>query len=399
MRPSTATVPCFIASAKPSRALLGLTRGRAIASRYAGRGDARRLLDDVQPVGESSASSQRAAIETASRSSERSTHGSPVRAQGDPAPLVAGRERAEEDAHALGGLGRDDRRQLLACRRRRAARGRRNLLELLRETHEAELRLAAWPSSRERRRHAIEPVRAAWGDVRPLRAAALVRAGRAAGGASSSIALAAGPGRSPCSTSPRAPGTVAIELVRRKGCRVIGLDQSVEMLEVARERVPPDVELVHGDADQLPFEDGVVRRAHVHVPLPLRRRSRGDARRAGASRAGPAGRSRGSSSACPKTRSPGPPGRRTSAGVSRWPDGSSRPSWAEVGGFLGDSVTGLLARPGRSIGCSEPGVHAGIEDVPSRSPDASAEASSSGGGARDAARRGTRCARAAGATT
>jgi demethylmenaquinone methyltransferase/2-methoxy-6-polyprenyl-1,4-benzoquinol methylase len=51
-------------------------------------------------------------------------------------------------------------------------------------------------------------------------------------------------------------GTVAIELARRKGCRVVGLDQSVEMLEVARERVPPEVELVHGDAVQLPFEDG-----------------------------------------------------------------------------------------------------------------------------------------------
>ncbi len=51
-------------------------------------------------------------------------------------------------------------------------------------------------------------------------------------------------------------GTVAIELARRKGCRVVGLDQSVEMLEVARERVPPEVELVHGDAGRLPFEDG-----------------------------------------------------------------------------------------------------------------------------------------------
>lgn len=48
-------------------------------------------------------------------------------------------------------------------------------------------------------------------------------------------------------------GTVAIELVRRKGCRVVGLDQSTEMLAVARERVPPEVELVHGDADHLPF--------------------------------------------------------------------------------------------------------------------------------------------------
>jgi len=50
-------------------------------------------------------------------------------------------------------------------------------------------------------------------------------------------------------------GTVAIELVRRKGCRVVGLDQSPEMLAVARRRVPPDVELVEGDAEHLPFDD------------------------------------------------------------------------------------------------------------------------------------------------
>src|SRR5437763_9021635 len=38
-------------------------------------------------------------------------------------------------------------------------------------------------------------------------------------------------------------GAVAIELARRKGCRVVGLDQSPEMLAVARRRVPPEVEL------------------------------------------------------------------------------------------------------------------------------------------------------------
>ncbi len=68
---------------------------------------------------------------------------------------------------------------------------------------------------------------------------------------------AAGPGDTVLDVA-TGTGTVATELARRKGCSVIGLDQSVEMLEVARERVPPDVELVHGDADQLPFEDGSV---------------------------------------------------------------------------------------------------------------------------------------------
>jgi demethylmenaquinone methyltransferase/2-methoxy-6-polyprenyl-1,4-benzoquinol methylase len=50
-------------------------------------------------------------------------------------------------------------------------------------------------------------------------------------------------------------GLVAHELAERKGCRVVGLDQSPEMLAVARGRVPPGVELVEGDAERLPFPD------------------------------------------------------------------------------------------------------------------------------------------------
>jgi demethylmenaquinone methyltransferase/2-methoxy-6-polyprenyl-1,4-benzoquinol methylase len=53
---------------------------------------------------------------------------------------------------------------------------------------------------------------------------------------------------------------VAIELVRRTGCSVVGLDQSSEMLEVGRERVEraglsERISLVHGTAEQLPFDD------------------------------------------------------------------------------------------------------------------------------------------------
>ena len=52
---------------------------------------------------------------------------------------------------------------------------------------------------------------------------------------------------------------VAIELVRRHGCRVVGLDQSLEMLETGRERVAraglqDSIELVSGSAERLPFE-------------------------------------------------------------------------------------------------------------------------------------------------
>jgi demethylmenaquinone methyltransferase / 2-methoxy-6-polyprenyl-1,4-benzoquinol methylase len=56
-------------------------------------------------------------------------------------------------------------------------------------------------------------------------------------------------------------GAVAVELARRRGCRVVGLDQSPEMLASARERVSraglfDRIELVEGHADELPFPDG-----------------------------------------------------------------------------------------------------------------------------------------------
>jgi demethylmenaquinone methyltransferase / 2-methoxy-6-polyprenyl-1,4-benzoquinol methylase len=53
---------------------------------------------------------------------------------------------------------------------------------------------------------------------------------------------------------------VAIELVRRTGCRVVGLDQSSEMLATGRERVEAAgladrISIVEGSAEKLPFPD------------------------------------------------------------------------------------------------------------------------------------------------
>jgi demethylmenaquinone methyltransferase/2-methoxy-6-polyprenyl-1,4-benzoquinol methylase len=50
-------------------------------------------------------------------------------------------------------------------------------------------------------------------------------------------------------------GAVARELVAQKGCTVVGLDQSPEMLAEARRRLPATVTLVDGRAEQLPFPD------------------------------------------------------------------------------------------------------------------------------------------------
>ena len=50
-------------------------------------------------------------------------------------------------------------------------------------------------------------------------------------------------------------GAVARELLERKSCTVVGLDQSPEMLAEARRRLPAAVTLVEGSAEQLPFPD------------------------------------------------------------------------------------------------------------------------------------------------
>jgi demethylmenaquinone methyltransferase / 2-methoxy-6-polyprenyl-1,4-benzoquinol methylase len=53
-------------------------------------------------------------------------------------------------------------------------------------------------------------------------------------------------------------GAVALELVRQKGCSVVGVDQSPEMLAEARLRLAPAgdrVRLVEANAEKLPFED------------------------------------------------------------------------------------------------------------------------------------------------
>ena len=58
-------------------------------------------------------------------------------------------------------------------------------------------------------------------------------------------------------------GMVAFELVRRGGCHVVGVDQSVEMLARARARMASlgpaqdlRVRFVRGEAERLPFADG-----------------------------------------------------------------------------------------------------------------------------------------------
>jgi demethylmenaquinone methyltransferase/2-methoxy-6-polyprenyl-1,4-benzoquinol methylase len=50
-------------------------------------------------------------------------------------------------------------------------------------------------------------------------------------------------------------GAVAAELLRRRDCRVVGVDQSPEMLAEARRRLGTRAELHEGRAESLPFPD------------------------------------------------------------------------------------------------------------------------------------------------
>ena len=85
-------------------------------------------------------------------------------------------------------------------------------------------------------------------------------------------------------------GAIARALVRRYGCRVVGVDQSPQMLEGARERIdkrrpcrahraPP------GQRRGARLPRGLLRRAHRRLPAALRRRSAAHGRRSAAPRA------------------------------------------------------------------------------------------------------------------
>jgi len=50
-------------------------------------------------------------------------------------------------------------------------------------------------------------------------------------------------------------GAVARELLDQKGCTVVGVDQSPEMLAEARPRLPAGVTLIQASAEKLPFPD------------------------------------------------------------------------------------------------------------------------------------------------
>ena len=88
-------------------------------------------------------------------------------------------------------------------------------------------------------------------------------------------------------------GLVSGALVKRWGCRVVGLDQSAAMLGRARAKLAADPQLAaritrRGRSRAPPLRRRRVRPPHLHLPAALRRRPGGDA--AGAGAGGQAGR-------------------------------------------------------------------------------------------------------------
>lgn len=158
-------------------------------------------------------------------------------------------------------------------------------------------------------------------------------------------------------------GAVARELLDRKHCTVVGLDQSPEMLAEARRRLPSSVTLMEGRAEQLPFPDATFDALtftyllrYVEDPAAVLRELARVVR--------PGGTMAGLEFAVPH-------------GVWRplWElyvrvglPGAGRvlsPGWAEVGGFLGPSIRDFYERhPEESL--LELWWDAGIRDVRAR---------------------------------
>ena len=230
------------------------------------------------------------------------------------------------------------------------------------------------------REGALRPART---DLRPLREAPLVRTRPALAPLPRLPHRRPGPARQVLDVA-TGTGAVALELLPQKAARVVGLDQSPEMLAEARRRAAGRGPARRGRGRPPAVPGRLIRRAHVHLPAALRRRSRATLREL-ARVVRPAARSPGSNSACRRTR-PRESSWRLYVGVGLPLAGRLiSPGWQEVGDFLGPSIEKLwrgfplerlleLWRRGRDRGRSLPTAEPRRRDRHLGSPSMSAEA-------------------------
>ena len=183
------------------------------------------------------------------------------------------RERAEIDA-AAERLGGEHAGELLP-RRRETGRGGRDLLDVVAQRHGSSIESRAWmPGSSSRRSGRRTTATPGSSRSARIRAGAAFLVSRIPPDAKRVLDVATG------------TGAVALELVAARPTPVVGIDQSPEMLAVARERaVAERVELHEGRAESLPFADGEFDALTFTYLLRYVDDVRGDAARARARRA------------------------------------------------------------------------------------------------------------------
>jgi len=162
---------------------------------------------------------------------------------------------------------------------------------------------------------------------------------------------------------------VAVEVARRHGCRVVGIDQSPEMLTEGRRRVDAaglgaQIELKEGRAEDLPFDDAAFHGLtftyllrYVDDPAATMRELARVVR--------PGGRIAMLEFSVPSRRLPRAAWEAYVRVGLPWAGRAVSPGWAEVGDFLGPSIRSFWERwpPERVRGVWE---GAGIRDVRAR---------------------------------
>ena len=211
------------------------------------------------PPALSSASSQAATSDAVSRTDAGVLDRYPVPIEDEPGKSLATAKGAEVETEATGWLHSHDRSQLLTSGRK-PERSRRDSLELLiacrdHQSKDTDVIVGETEGNRAAQR-LFAPLAPTYD-----RYARLLSLGQDPRWRRYLVSQVRVPAAATVLDVATGTGAVAVELTQRYGCRVVGIDQSHEMLEEARARIDraglaSQIELLHGRAEELPFRDG-----------------------------------------------------------------------------------------------------------------------------------------------